>query len=130
MSFVRFHAATANARGTYPGLFALANGLASDGLLSEVDVAWLRRANDAATAAYADPAVSHPEVYDRALNPRAAAWFRASATDLLDLAQGYLELLTRYGVAWVESRSDDPGRVIYSDDVQVIVVPHISTIAG
>ena len=125
MTFVRFHAATANARGTFPGLFALANGLASDGLLSEVDVAWLRRANDDAAAAYADPAITHPEVYDRALNPRAAAWFRASATDLVSMTQGYLDLLTRYGVDWVESRSDDPGRVIYSDDVQVIVVPHV-----
>ena len=124
MTFVRFHAVSANARGTFPGVFALANGLASDGLLNDVDAAWLRRANDAGNDAYANPAATYPDVYDRALNPAAAAWFRVSATHLTHMVEGYLDLLARYGVAWAESRSDDPGRVIYSDDVQVVVVPH------
>ena len=124
MSYVRFHAASANARGTFPGVFALANGLASDGFLNDVDVAWLRRANDAGNTAYANPTITHPDVYDRALNPAAAAWFRVSATHLTQMVEDYLDLLTRYRVHWVESRSDDPGHVIYSDDVQVVVVPH------
>jgi len=123
VQFVRFHSPHPNARGTFPGVFALANGLRSDGRLSDADVDWLRAANTTATLAYADPSVTHPEVYDRALHPTAEAWFRVSALHLTEMVRGYLELLARYGVACVESRSDDPGEVIYSDDVQVVVVP-------
>ena len=36
---------------------------------------------------------------------------------------GHLELLDRYGVRWREGLMADPGRRIYEDDVQVVVVP-------
>ena len=124
MTFVRFHSPVANARGTYPGIFALANGLAEDGRLNEADARWLHRANARGEGAYADPSTTHPETYDRVANPGAAAWFRSSAISLLEYVRGYQELLARYEVDCVESRSNDPGRVIYSDDVQVVVVPH------
>ena len=123
MDFVRFHSPTPNARGTFPGVFALANGLRNDGRLNDADLEWLRVANARATAAYADPSVTHPEVYDRALHPAAEAWFRVSASHLTEMVRDYVDLLARYDVACVESRSDDPGEVIYSDDVQIVVVP-------
>ena len=124
MDFVRFHAPHANARGTFPGVFALANGLRADGLLSDSDAAWLLNANARATAAYADPSVTHPDVYDREINPAAEAWFRTTATHLIDMARDYVALLGRHSVECVETHSDGPGRVLYSDDVQIVVVPH------
>ena len=48
-------------------------------------------------------------------------WFKLTATHLLERVPGYLALLDRYGVAWVERRSDAPGRVLYEDEVQIVV---------
>ena len=124
--FVRYQSALANQRGTFPGVFALANGLAADGLLTEVDAAWLRAANDRANRAYPDPTNESPDCYDRVANPGACAWFRVSATELLAMTAEYLELLDRYGIAWVEVTSNDPGRLTYEDEVQVVAVGRLS----
>ena len=35
--------------------------------------------------------------------------------------RGYLDLLDKYGVRWVKLRSDNPGMIIYEDEVQVVV---------
>jgi len=40
-----------------------------------------------------------------------------------DRQSGYLDLLDRYQVGWIERRSDNPGRIRYEDDVQVVVTP-------
>lgn len=118
--WVRFEAAEPGRRGRHAGVFALANGLAHSGRLSEEDFAWWRRSNDAMNAAYAHPPAG---AYDAAGHLAAASWFRADAGGLLEAARGYLDLLTRYGVAWRERRTDDPGRVVHEDDVQVVAQP-------
>ncbi|MGR8009362.1 hypothetical protein ACU6WZ_13220 [Streptomyces hypolithicus] len=38
---------------------------------------------------------------------------------------GYLEILTAHGVGWRLVRSDDPGRVVYEDAHQIVVVPYV-----
>ncbi|MER0428530.1 hypothetical protein ABR748_30565 [Streptomyces microflavus] len=43
---------------------------------------------------------------------------------MLERVPGYLQVLTAHGVECQLLRSADPGRVIYEDDVQVVVVPH------
>ncbi len=121
--YVRFQSAVPNRRGRFPGVFALANGLASEGALSPADATWLREANDRANAAYADPTTVVPECYDANIHPGAAAWFRSSATDLLELTSSYLALLDRYDIPWVQLRTARPGRIVYADDVQVVAVP-------
>jgi hypothetical protein len=120
--FIRFESATPNLRGTYPGVFALANGLARDGRLSEADTRWLRVSNARCDAAYTDPTTVVPDCYDRTLNPGAKAWFKDTADELVELTAGYLDLLDRYGVAWVRRTTDAPGRITYEDDVQVVAV--------
>lgn len=125
MIYVRYEAARQNSRGTFPGVFALANGLAHSGALSSDDWRWWRESNDWYDAAYLDPESVDPTVFDRERNPLAACWFKASAEELLARVPGYLALLDRYDVAWVERRSADPGRIVYEDDLQVVVVPHI-----
>lgn len=104
-------------------MFALANGLMSEGMLSAADASWLRRSNELANAAYADPTTVAPDCYDAATNPGAASWFKASATELLELAHSYLDLLNRHQVRWVELRTSAPGHIVYEDHVQVVAVP-------
>jgi hypothetical protein len=120
---VRYEATEANRRTRYPGVFALANGLAHSGRLTPEDWAWWRTHNDLMNDAYPNPTSVNPSVYDRDLHPDARAFFRADAHDLLDVTRGYLGLLDRYAVGWREIRTYDPGRILYSDDVQVVAEP-------
>lgn len=122
--FVRFQSAVPNRGGRFPGVFALANGLARQGRLSAKDLAWWRDANARLTAAYADPATVAPECYDPELNPGARAWFKLPPTPPLEMTRDYLTLLDRYGIGWVELRTTSPGRVVYEDDIQVVAVPY------
>lgn len=57
------------------------------------------------------------------LNPTATCWFKESAQNLLDRVPGYLNLLDRYSPAWAERRSQNPGQILYEDDLQVVVIP-------
>lgn len=123
VDYVRFQASEPNRRMSYPGVFALANGLAHSGRLSAADQAWWRTHNDLMNAAYTDPASVDPSVYDRDRHPGARAFFRADALELLDLTRGYLDLLDRYGVGGREIRTFDPGRILYADDAQVVAEP-------
>ena len=122
--FRRFESAVPNRHGRHPGVFALANGLGRGGLLSPADHAWWVAENARGDALYTDPSTVDPTCYDRDVNPGARAWFKAGATELLEITQAYLDLLDRYGVRWVELRTSSPGRVVYEDDVQVVTVPY------
>ena len=124
VTFRRFQSAVPNGRGTFPGVFALTNGLGRGERLSAADRAWWAAANARGDSLYPDPSTVDPSCYDRELNPGARAWFKDSATELLAITAHYLDLLDRYGVPWVELRSAWPGRVVYEDDVQVVAVPY------
>lgn len=56
-------------------------------------------------------------------HPGAAAWFKADAHQVVERVDGYLELLARRGMSCERLESTDPGRVIYEDDYQVVVLP-------
>jgi hypothetical protein len=121
--YVRYEATVPNARGAHVGVFGLANGLARSGRLNATDQAWWRAANDWFDAAYPDPGRVDPALFDRARHPVTACWFRTTASHLLARLPEYLDLLDRYGIAWAQRYDSDPGRVLYADDVQVVVVP-------
>lgn len=125
MSYLRYESASPNSRGIRPGLFALANGLARSGRLAPADWSWWRTNNDWLDAAYPDPAAIDPSLFDRSRNPIVACWFKGSAQHLLSRVPGYLDLLDRYGMTWVERQSADPGCILYEDAVQVVVSPHL-----
>jgi hypothetical protein len=122
-SFIRYQATEPNARGRHPGIFALANGLAKSGALAPEDWAAWRAANDRGDAAYTDPSTVDPRVYDRDVNPGAHAWYKSSATHLFADLPFYVDLLSRHGVGVERLHSTNPGRVLYEDEVQVVVVP-------
>jgi hypothetical protein len=124
-SYVRFQSAVPNRHGRFPGVFALANGLARSGRLSAADRAWWQAANAEMDALYPDPATRDATVYDEARFPAAQAWFKAGpAPHVLGRARGYLDLLDRYRVPWIELRTASPGHVHYEDAVQVLATPY------
>ncbi|MFE8975878.1 hypothetical protein ACFYM7_20975 [Streptomyces cyaneofuscatus] len=122
--YVRFQSPHRNRRGHFTGVFGLINSLAREGKLTAEQEAFRRSNNSWYNAAYTDPSTVDPTVYDHEINPGAAAWFKPTATHLLQRVPGYLQVLTAHGVDCQLLRSADPGRVIYEDDVQVVVVPH------
>ncbi|WP_416429924.1 hypothetical protein [Paenarthrobacter nicotinovorans] len=116
--FVRYQSTVTDAKGRYLGIFALANRLAKEGSLSAEDWGSWRRANDFYDAAYVTPEASF---YAR---PGAQAWFKVSATHLLEKTDFYIDLLRRHDVPCRAVYSSDPGNVLYEDDVQVVVIPY------
>ncbi|MFI6769302.1 hypothetical protein [Streptomyces sp. NPDC050355] len=121
--YVRFQGTTRSPHGHFPGIFALANGLARDGRLTDEQYRFWRAGNDWYDTHFTNPSDVDPTVYDRDLNPGAVAWFKATAVHLLARAEGYLDLLAQHEVPCERVESTDPGRVIYEDDEQVVVVP-------
>lgn len=123
MRFIRFQAAVPNQRGVHIGVFGLVNGLASDGRLTDEQERFRRQGNDWYNANYTNPSDVDPTVYDKTLNPAAVAWFKESATHLVDRVDGYLAILAEHDIDWRRVESEDPGTVVYEDDDQVVVVP-------
>ncbi|MFF4150171.1 hypothetical protein ACFYZU_08165 [Streptomyces sp. NPDC001651] len=130
VEYMRFQSPHRNSRGQFTGVFGLVNNLAREGRLSEEQEAFRRRGNRWFDAAYTDPSTVDPSVYDDTVNPGAAAWFKPSATHLLARVPGYLEILSAHGVECRLLRSADPGRVVYEDDVQIVVVPYARSRQG
>ncbi|MFJ7018924.1 hypothetical protein ACIQUW_11300 [Streptomyces sp. NPDC101117] len=130
VEYMRFQSPHRNSRGQFTGVFGLVNNLAREGRLSEEQEAFRRRGNRWFDAAYTDPSTVDPSVYDDTVNPDAAAWFKPSATHLLARVPGYLEILSAHGVECRLLRSADPGRVVYEDDVQIVVVPYARSRQG
>jgi hypothetical protein len=122
--YIRYESADVDAMGRRVGIFGLANVLARSGALNPEDWAWWRAGNDWYDAAYLNPASIDPTIFNKEIYPHASCWFKESATHLLDRVPGYLALLDRYGVEWVLRQSLDPGKIIYEDRDQVVVVPH------
>lgn len=125
--YLRFQSTAPNRRGTFPGVFGLVNGLARDGKLTAEQERFRNSHNAWYEANFTNPGSVDPTVYDRAVNPEAAAWFKPSARHLLDRVDGYLKILAAHGVGCELVRSADPGRVIYEDEHQIVVVPHPRT---
>ncbi|MGD6748534.1 hypothetical protein [Streptomyces sp. BH105] len=124
IEYVRFQSAVSDERGQFKGVFGLVNNLARNGRLTAEQDRFRSESNAWYDAAYTDPSTVDPGVYDPAVNPGATAWFKPSACHLIERVAGYLEILSAHGVDCRAVRSTDPGRVIYEDDVQIVVLPH------
>ncbi|WP_223166545.1 hypothetical protein [Nonomuraea sp. SYSU D8015] len=105
-------------------MFGLVNSLAMQGRLSEEEERFRRENNAWYEANFTNPADVDPTVYDRQLNPGAAAWFKPSARHLMERVPGYLAILAAHRVECVRLEVADPGKVIYEDDDQIVVVPY------
>lgn len=88
--------------------------------MTEVDRAWLRRANAWYDAAYPDPGRIDPSLFDRSIYPAATCWFKTAPRFILRRVPEHLALLDRYGVRWRVRRTSSPGVVHYEDAFQLI----------
>ncbi|MFI5583800.1 hypothetical protein ACIA5G_02110 [Amycolatopsis sp. NPDC051758] len=124
MAYVRFQSAEPNAEGRHPGFLGLINNLSKAGRLT-AEQEEFRRTNHAwYESHYANPATVDPTVYDHSVNPGATAWFKESAEALVARAAGYLEVLDAHGVRCDKLVSRHaPGKIIYEDADQIVVVP-------
>lgn len=122
--FVRFQSPVPGKRGVHTGVFGMTNLLGRAGDLSPSEHRDWREGNDWFNSAYPDPCDTNPDVYDEKLHPRATAWFKADATHLLERVPRYLEILEAHGVPCTKVEAEDPGRIIYEDNVQIVVVPY------
>ncbi|APE22812.1 MULTISPECIES: hypothetical protein [Streptomyces] len=120
---VRYQSPNRGPRGHHTGIFGLTNLLAREGRLSPEEWAVWRASNDWYDAHFPDPTAVDPTVYDPERNPGAAAWFRPTATEALARVAPYLRILRDHGVPCVRLESADPGRIVYEDAYQVVVVP-------
>ncbi|WP_434452136.1 hypothetical protein [Lentzea sp. E54] len=120
MTYVRFQAALPDRQGRFLGVFALVNMLSRRDQLTPAQHLFRRLNNDWYDANYTNPSTVDPTVYAR---PEAVAWFRLSSRDLISRVAGYLDVLDAHGVPWARLDSDDPGRIVYEDADQVVVVP-------
>jgi len=122
--YIRYQSPVPDERGRHIGVFGLTNMLGRRGRLSAADEKFRVEANAWYDAAYTNPSTIDPRVYDESIHPITAAWFKTSATHLIARVDRYLELLKRYEVPCVRLETDSvPGRVIYEDEFQVVVVP-------
>jgi len=121
--YVRFRSRYPNAAGLKVGVFGLVNVLGRHGMLSPDEERFRRENNAWYDAAYPDPCVKNPTVYDQDANPAAAAWFKPTARELLSRVSGYLAILDAHSIAWEEARTADPGKIVYEDIYQVVAVP-------
>jgi hypothetical protein len=120
VTYVRFQAALPDRQGRFPGVFALVNIMARRDQLTPAQQLFRRLNNDWYDANFTNPATVDPTVYQQ---PGATAWFRLTSPHLISRVSGYLDVLDAHGVPWERLDSDDPGRVIYEDADQVVVVP-------
>lgn len=121
MTYVRFEAALPDRQGRFLGVFALVNTMARRGRLTPAQHLFRRLNNDWYDANFTNPAAVDPTVYE---HPGAAAWFRLTSPHLISRVAGYLEILDAHGVPWRRLDRDDPGRIVYEDVQQVVVVPY------
>ncbi len=122
--FVRFQSPQVSERGIRVGVFGLVNLLGKHGHLTPEDEQLRRTRNRWFDDAYPDPSTVDPAVYEPAVNPGAVAWFKKdAAAHLIAATLEHCTILDSYGVAWERVESDDPGRVVYDDAHQVVVVP-------
>ncbi|MFE9725361.1 hypothetical protein ACFYQ5_17615 [Streptomyces sp. NPDC005794] len=122
--YIRFQGTVRHPRGHFPGVFVLTNELARQGRLNEEQYRFWRANNDWYDAHYVNPTHVDPRIYDREIHPGAVAWFKSSAHELIERVDGYLEILAAHGVDCRRLESSSPGRIIYEDACQVVVMPH------
>jgi hypothetical protein len=120
--FVRYQSPVPDRRGRRIGVFGLVNMLGYRGYLTAEQEQFRRTTNAWYDAAYANPSSVDPAVYEA--NPQVAAWFKSSAEHLMAPIPGYLAILAAHNVPCDRYESPAPGRVLYEDPHQVVVVPH------
>src|SRR3569833_4330538 len=125
MAYVRLQNTKPDDEGRHPGFFGLINNLSRSGRPTPEQEEFRRTTHAWYEAHYTNPATVDPAVYDHAVNPGATACFKETAEELVARAAGFLEILGATGIRCDRLVAPEPpGRVIYEDEDQIVVVPH------
>jgi hypothetical protein len=114
--YVRFRSVYYGAKGYKVGVFGLVNVLGRHGMLTPDEERFRRENNAWYDAAYPSPTSHYQE------HPGAVAWFKDTATELLQRLPGYLAILDAHRIAWEEARTSAPGLIVYEDASQVLAI--------
>lgn len=123
-AYVRYQSPVLDRLGRRIGIFGLVNMLGNRRLLTADEEHFRRTTNAWYDASYPNPMSVDPTVYDPAINPQAAAWFAQTAEHLMEPIPGYLAILAAHNLPCERYVSSDPGRIIYEDPHQVVVIPY------
>lgn len=85
------------------------------------DRQWWRANNLWFESQLTDPFKRNPSLADRSVHPHTSSWFRVDAGNFVDRTSGYLDILIRHGVPWIELRGDTVGTQLFADEHQVVV---------
>jgi hypothetical protein len=124
-TFVRFESVVSNRHGVRPGVFTMVNWLAQEGRLTPAQRVFRDAGSAWFHARLVEPSSARSGLFGdgKHFSPT-LSWFRACATELIDAVAGYLAILDDHGLDCSRVETDDPGRIAYSDDLQVVAVPH------
>ncbi|MBP2354126.1 hypothetical protein JOF29_005236 [Kribbella aluminosa] len=120
-AYVRYQSPVPDRRGRRIGIFGLVNMLANRGYLTADEEHFRRTTNDWYDATYTNPSTVDPTIYKH--HPHAASWFKPTATHLFEPIPGYLKILATHNLPCDRYTSTTPGRVLYEDAHQLVVVP-------
>lgn len=104
------------------GIFAAMGDLKRMKVMSEQEYYWYK-----STAAWFNSNLETPKCFDEPIAPKvrfvAKSWFFDVPSPYLEKSKEVADLLKKYGIHISIKKSVKPGKVVYSDNVQIVVVP-------
>ena len=104
------------------GIFAAMGNLKRMGVMTAKEGIWYQE-----TAAWFNDNLANPTCFDIPVSDDikfiANSWFIDSPSEYLVKSYKVIALLEKYGIEVYIKRSKKPGRVIYSDRLQVVAIP-------
>ena len=107
--------------GRKQGILVAAHTLRDEGDLSVEDHTELRTA-----IAWFNENIPVPAMLDKPEHRRAISWFKPSANEAIQRMWRLKQLLDTHGLHVDVLRSDEPGTIVYEDDLQVVAKPQRS----
>ncbi|MFV7759861.1 hypothetical protein ACNPKZ_04830 [Shewanella algae] len=107
------------------GIFAAMGDLKRMKVMSEQEYYWYK-----STAAWFNNNLENPKCFKEPIAPDvrfvAQSWFFNVTSLYLEKSNEVAELLKKYGITVTIRLSIKPGKIIYSDNIQLVVVPNDS----
>ena len=105
------------------GVFAAMGDLKRRGVMTNEETFWYQQ-----VATWFNESLQNPDCFellvDTSISNIAKSWFSLDALEFIDKTESVALLLQRYGIGVEKLTSNDPGKVIYKDINQVIVLPY------
>ena len=105
------------------GVFAAMGDLKRRSVMTNEETFWYQQ-----VATWFNERLQNPDCFelpvDTPISNIAKSWFSPDALEFIDKTESVALLLQRYGIGVEKLTSNDPGKVIYKDINQVVVLPY------